>query len=158
MVAANPDLLRLNPHLGRPPALESRVLQSPHPNKTHARALALAMSEGDLQASVIELAHFHAWKVVHFRSVKVQKKDGSTFWQTPVAADGEGFPDLVLVRDDPAGGMGRILFVECKKEREKPRPSQAEWLDLLKAIKRVEVYVWKPSAWMDGTIDALLRR
>lgn len=121
------------------------------------KQLALAMSEDDLQTSVIDLAHLYHWKVAHFRSVRVQKQDGTVYWQTPVAADGEGWPDLVLARADPAGGLGRVLVVECKKEKERPRPSQTEWLSLLILSKRVEVYVWKPSMWLDGTIEALLR-
>lgn len=139
------------------PELETASKGNGSAKNQNLRKLALAMSEDDLQQSVIDLAHLYGWRVAHFRSVKIQKKDGTTFWQTPVAADGEGFPDLVLGRDDPASGLGRILFVECKKEKEKPRPSQTDWLALLILTKRVEVYVFRPSDWLSGRIEQLLR-
>lgn len=120
-------------------------------NRKNLRKIALAMSEDDLQTSIIELAHFYGWKCAHFRSVKVTKKDGSTFWQTPVAADGEGFPDLILVR------RNRVLAVELKSERGKPDPAQREWLHIFMLTRRVETFIWKPSQWLDLTIDSLLR-
>lgn len=121
------------------------------------RKIAQAMSEADLQASVIELAHFYGWRVAHFRSVKVTKKDGSTYWQTPVAADGEGWPDLIMARDARGEGAGRVLVIECKTEKGKVEPAQTAWLSLLRLTQRVEVFVWRPTAWLTGEIDALLR-
>lgn len=129
----------------------------PSSDRPTLRKLALAMSESDLQSSIIDLAHLYHWKVAHFRSVQVKKKDGTTFWQTPVAADGEGWPDLVLVRKAQGEGIGRVIFAELKKEREKLRPVQVEWLEILILTKRVEVYTWRPSDWLDGTIEGLLR-
>jgi len=109
------------------------------------------MSEGDLQQSVIDLAHLYRWKVAHFRSVKVQRKDGATFWQTPVAADGEGWPDLILVRKN------RVLAAELKAEKGKPSPAQIEWLHVLMLTRRVETFVWCPSQWLSGEIEGMLR-
>lgn len=115
------------------------------------RKLALAMSEDDLQQSVVDLAHLYGWRIAHFRSVLVTKKDGTTFWQTPVAADGEGFPDLIAVR------RNRILAIELKRERGKPDPNQVAWLHAFMLTRRIETFLWKPSQWLDGTIEALLR-
>lgn len=123
----------------------------PSGSQSTLRKLALAMSESDLQTSIIDLAHLYHWKVAHFRSVQVKKKDGTTFWQTPVAADGEGFPDLIMIRKN------RILAVELKRERGKAEPAQIEWLHLFMLTRRVETYLWKPSSWLDGTIEGLLR-
>lgn len=123
----------------------------PFGSQSNQRKLALAMSEDDLQKSVIDLAHLYGWKVAHFRSARVTRKDGTTYWQTPVAADGEGFPDLIMIRKN------RILAVELKRERGKAESAQIEWLHLFMLTRRVEAYLWKPSSWLDGTIEGLLR-
>lgn len=165
-VTANPDLARRNgarltrtavspaPATSRPPEAVSPVEAKKNPKadaSKNQRQVALAMSEADLQQSIIVLAHAFGYRIAHFRSVQVTKKDGSTFWQTPVAADGEGWPDLILARP------GRLIAVECKKQREKPRPNQVAWAELLLSTKRIEVYIFRPSDWLDGTVEALLR-
>ncbi len=99
--------------------------------------------EAEFQAAVIELAQMLGWKVAHFRAART--KDG---WRTPVAADGAGWPDLVLVRD-------RIIFAECKAERGKLSADQAVWLQRLDAAE-AEAYVWRPSDWDE--IEAILKR
>ena len=99
--------------------------------------------EAAFQAAVIELAQMLGWKVAHFRAART--KSG---WRTPVAADGAGWPDLVLVRD-------RVIFAECKTERGKLRPDQAEWVDAL-CEAGADVYVWRPSGWDE--IETTLRR
>ncbi len=103
-----------------------------------------AMTEAELQECVIATAHLFGWRVAHFRAA--QTKHG---WRTPVAADGKGFPDLVLVRD-------RVVFVELKAERGRTSPEQLDWLAAL-ANAGAEQYVWRPSDWADGTIEAALR-
>lgn len=85
--------------------------------------------ERDAQETIIDLAHAFGWRVAHFRPARTDKG-----WRTPVAADGKGFPDLVLVRD-------RVIFVEMKREGESPRPDQIEWLNDLRSAG-AEVYVW----------------
>ena len=107
-----------------------------------------AMTEGAFQEQVIDLAHLRRWTIAHFRSVKVTRADGSTYWQTPVQADGAGFPDLVLVRD------GRLIFAELKRESGKLTPEQEGWLELLRATS-AGVYVFRPSDW--ALIEELLR-
>jgi hypothetical protein len=85
------------------------------------------------------------WRVAHFRTVRVQRGN-STHWETPVAADGKGFPDLVLVRD-------RVLFVELKLNttlgkagKKGLSEDQKDWhVALLKA--GAEFHLWKPSDW-----------
>lgn len=98
-----------------------------------------AESEADFQARVIELARATKWRVAHFRAVRVQRANGTTFYQTPVQADGEGFPDLVLVRD-------RVLFAELKRENGKLEPKQRVWLDAIHAAGGT-FYTWRPSDW-----------
>lgn len=85
--------------------------------------------ERDAQATILDLARALGWRVAHFRPARTEKG-----WRTPVAADGKGFPDLVLVRD-------RVIFAELKREGELPRPDQIEWLNALERAG-AEVYVW----------------
>ena len=99
--------------------------------------------ENAFQQAVIELAQALGWKVAHFRAART--KDG---WRTPVAADGAGWPDLVLVRD-------RVIFAECKTLRGKMSPNQWQWRDCL-LYARAEVYVWRPLDWDE--IETILRR
>lgn len=140
-----------------PETARARVNSAASGSSQNLRKIAQAMSESDLQDSIIDLAHLYGWRVAHFRSVKVTRKDGSTYWQTPVAADGEGWPDLILARDARGEGAGRVLVVECKTEKGKVEPAQTAWLSLLRLTQRVEVYVIRPTQWLDGTVDALLR-
>ena len=95
------------------------------------------MSEADLQGTIIQIAHENKWLVAHFRTVRVQRADGSVYYATPVAADGEGFPDLVLVRD-------RVLFVEVKRENGILEPLQKEWMRAL-LTGGAEHFTWRPS-------------
>jgi len=61
-----------------------------------------------------------------------------------------GYPDLTLVR------KGRLIFVELKREKAKVTPEQQKWLDDLRAVPFVEVYVWRPSDLLAGRIDEVL--
>ncbi len=87
--------------------------------------------EKDWQRQVIELARLLGWRVAHFRPA--QTKHG---WRTAVAADGEGYPDLTLVRE-------RTVWLELKRESGKPTEAQAAWLRDLHAAG-AEVYLARP--------------
>ncbi len=92
----------------------------------------MTISEKAWQAQVIDLARTLGYRVAHFRPAMTGKG-----WRTPVAADGAGFPDLVLV--------GRkVVFLELKSERGSVADDQAAWLE---AIRRAggEAYVLRPS-------------
>lgn len=124
------------------------------------------MIERDLQDAIIEAARLFGWRVAHFRVAKT--KHG---WRTPVAADGAGFPDLVLVRGS------RLIFAELKGDGGRVRPEQDLWLDALSLVASevemavadsnlrdltepyapsVEVFLWRPDDWTSGRIDAVL--
>lgn len=94
-------------------------------------------AEKDFQDHIINLARANQWRVAHFRAVKVQRADGSVRYETPVQADGKGFPDLVLVRD-------RVLFVEVKRENGILEPAQKDWMKALLGAK-AEHMTWRPS-------------
>jgi len=108
----------------------------------------IKQSENDFQNTIIELAQRLGWKVAHFRGVRIQRRDGTVYYQTPVQADGAGWPDLVLVHPS-----GRIIFAEVKSETGRLSKEQEMWLSLL-AITQEEVHVWRPSDW--DNIVALL--
>lgn len=115
----------------------------------------LAMSEADLQDAVIDLARLLGYRVAHFRPARVGTGDNQR-WVTPVAADGKGFPDLVLV------GRGRVVFAELKSADGRLAPDQKGWLDaiadtVMLGMAIVDVHVWRPSHWHDGTIEHELR-
>jgi hypothetical protein len=97
------------------------------------------LSERDFQKAVVELAQLRRWRVAHFHRVHVQRKDGSHAWMTPVAADGKGFPDLVLVRD-------RVVYAELKRRGGVASAEQHHWADALKAAGQ-EVHQWDPGDW-----------
>ena len=97
------------------------------------------MSENDFLSQIIDLCHLKGWAVAHFRSVPVRRKDGSFYYQTPVQADGSGFPDLVLVRD-------YVIFAELKTDKGQVTEAQAQWLNILSKAG-CDVYIWRPSMW-----------
>lgn len=103
------------------------------------------MSEQDLSDCVIELGHVLGYTIAHFRPAMTTKG-----WRTPVLADGKGFPDLVLVRD-------RVIFAELKSTKGVLSNEQVDWSGALIGAG-AEYYVWRPSDWVDGVIESILRR
>ncbi len=93
------------------------------------------MTGTDLQQTLIDLGHKLGYIIAHFRPA--MKADGT--WRTPVAADGKGFPDLFLVH--PV--RQRVIWIECKSEREKVSPEQEAWHDVLARADQ-EIYVVRP--------------
>ena len=104
------------------------------------------MLESEYQAQIIELAQFRGWLVAHFRTSRTQRADGSVFYQTAIAADGKGFPDLVLVRE-------RVIFAEIKTDKGRLSDEQKAWRDALLA-SGAEWYCWKPRDF-DNVMEVL---
>jgi hypothetical protein len=104
----------------------------------------------ELLGKIVDLAHWTGWSVAHFRSVRVQRADGSTYYQTPVAADGKGWPDLVMVHPQ----RGLILYREIKGNNETVSKDQAEWGARL-SIAGGDWNVWRPRHWVE--IEATLK-
>lgn len=109
-----------------------------------------SISEAAFQDNVIAMAHTFGWRVAHFRSVRVQKKDGTVRYRTPVQADGAGFPDLLMTR-----GL-RIVAVELKKQLGEVSKEQLAWLAALR-IAGAETHVWRPADMRSGAIEEALR-
>lgn len=101
------------------------------------------MKETVFQQQIIDLAHVFHWRVAHFRTVRIQRRNGSVHYATPVQADGAGFPDLILVRPP------RVIAAELKTGT-KPSDEQKQWLADFGATP-VETFVWKPSDWDEIT-------
>lgn len=109
-----------------------------------ARTLpATSMTEAELSDNVIALAHLFKWKVLLVRPARTVHG-----WRTPFGADGVGWPDLTLVRGE------QLLFVELKAKG-KVTPEQQSWLDVLSKVGTVAV--WRPTDWLDGTVERVLR-
>lgn len=100
------------------------------------------ITEADFQRQVLQLAKLCGWLVAHFRSVRVQRANGSTYWQTPVQGQGEGFPDCVLLR------KGRQVVCELKVGRNKTTEEQEQWLEAFR-LAGAEVYLFRPEDWSD---------
>ena len=95
----------------------------------------LRMSERELQDAVAGMAGALGWRVFHTQPART-----NTGWRTPVAYDGAGFVDLLLVRD-------RVLFAELKVGRNRPSAAQASWLEALTAAGAA-AHVWTDSDWV----------
>jgi hypothetical protein len=104
-------------------------------------------SETSFETHFVAFARLHGWHCAHFRAVRVQRADGSFYFETPVAADGKGFPDWVLVRE-------RVIFAELKKVSGRFSFQQREWASWL-VIAKAEVYGWSPNNWEE--IERVLR-
>lgn len=130
------SLARPVPHTPDSPSNPAPASQTPKAAKSATRKLALAMSEADLLSNVREMAKAAGWMVYHTHDSRRSEV---------------GFPDCVLVR------KSRILFVELKSEKGKPSPAQVEWLHALMLTRRVETFLWRPSDWLSGTIEGMLR-
>ena len=96
------------------------------------------------QRTVIDAAHLTGWRVAHFRPARTAQG-----WRTPVAADGCGFPDLVLARP------GEALAVELKSDTGRLTRYQEVWLELL-AGAGLGGHVWRPRDWVE--VEGVLRR
>ena len=104
------------------------------------------MTEAELQGAVIEAGRLFGFRIAHFRPARSVRG-----WRTPVAADGAGFPDLVLARP------GELVFAELKASGGRLHPDQATWLDVLGRTGGCNVHVWRPEDWLNGTVEAHLR-
>lgn len=112
---------------------------------------ALDCSEKEFQKSVITFAQAAGYAAAHFRKVRVQRKNGSIYFETPVAADGKGFLDLELVRESPP----RFIKAELKTERGVIEDEQKVWIRRYEAVG-IPAFVWRPRDW-DAIVECLSR-
>lgn len=111
-----------------------------------------AMTEEQLQNAIVDFAERSGWKVTFapdwmkrlaIASMQRQRRNDRRW---PKA----GTPDLVMVRS------GRLVVAELKSHRGEIGPGQQEWLDELRTVDGIEVYLWRPDEWVSGEIEAVL--
>lgn len=105
--------------------------------------IARSMTERDLSQHVVNLARMLGWRVARW----------PTFRST---ATDPGVPDLVMAKGD------RVYFVELKSQSGLLSDDQRAWYELITntshmAAPHVVMWVWRPSSWLDGTIERVLR-
>lgn len=101
--------------------------------------IAKAMSEQDLLDNVMVLA-----QTLGFETYHTHRSDRSP----------PGFPDLCMA------GHGRVIFAELKSEKGRVGAHQIRWFQSLKETRppyKVDVYLWRPTDWVNGTIERVLR-
>ncbi len=103
------------------------------------RIIARDMKEEALLTLVMQMAKQLGWRRYHVRNSKAGIVQGEI-----------GFPDIVLVRGS------RAVFVELKRENGKTTPEQIAWLEAL-ILAGLEVYVWRPSDWLAGRVERILK-
>lgn len=111
---------------------------------TPAKPAKPKISEAQFQRQVLQLAKLTGWRTAHFRPGLDRRGN----WQTAVAGDGAGFPDLALVRE-------RVLFVELKVNGNKLAPDQVTWRDALTQAG-ANWHHWTPDDW--PAIEQTLKR
>ena len=104
------------------------------------------MKEADLSKAVIELAATLGYRTAHFRPAQNAKGQ----WRTPVAGDGKGFVDCVIV------GRGRIIFAELKVGRNRLGDHQEWWRDEILA-NGGEWFLFTDKDWSSGAIERELK-
>jgi len=94
-------------------------------------------TEREFQTRVSDLARLLGWSVY---SVPDSRR-----------ATLSGYPDLTMWRVTDR----RIIFAELKREKGRISPAQEVILGELRALGKVEVYLWKPSDWPEilGTLQ-----
>jgi hypothetical protein len=93
------------------------------------------MTEKTLQGLVERCARLFSWRAYHTYDSR---------------RSAPGFPDLILIRGE------RLVAVELKSERGRVTEAQLAWLMDLKRAG-VEAFVWRPSDWLSGEVERVLR-
>lgn len=120
----------------------SAVEALPGEGKAKKKRRKQVQHEEAFQRQVVDYAHLRGFKVAHFRRVRVQRKDGSFYFETPVGADGKGFTDLLMIRPSDF----KILVAELKYGSNTTEPEQDMWLGLF-AGALIPAFVWYPENW-----------
>jgi hypothetical protein len=119
------------------------------------------VKENELLRLVLSEFRLQGWTCAHFgNSVKYVRKGDS--YMTIPDKNATGFPDIVATR------LGQLLFIELKSEKGRIRDEQALWLADLRLVEQqmqeanrvpdiVQVYVWRPVDWEDGTIQGVAK-
>ena len=96
----------------------------------------LPLTEADWSRRVLDCAKLFHWRTAHFRAAQTVKG-----WRTPVQGDGNGWPDLVLLRPP------RLIVAELKSDTGRVSEEQSNWIAQLAEVPGLEVHIWRPSDW-----------
>ena len=109
-----------------------------------------ALTGGELQRQITDLATMLGWSWCHWRALK----NGRGFWQVPVEGPlGTGWPDLFLAHPVKV----RLLGIEVKRELgDRLTPEQEASHDLLRR-SGLDVHVFRQSDMTAGRIEEALR-
>jgi hypothetical protein len=107
-----------------------------------------AQPEADFMKAVLAYATLMGWHHWHDTATNAPRRCWHCGRGTRIQRNPSGFPDLVLIR------RPRLLFVELKRDGEKPDPAQVAWHEQLRACSQ-QVYLWRPSDWRE--IERMLR-
>lgn len=110
-----------------------------------------SITHEELCKAIADAAHRYGWHVAGFRTVRVQRKDGTVYFETPVKEDGRGFPDLLLLNDEKK----RSLVIEVKVKNDKLKPEQRAWLEMFDRCG-IPAYEIREQDWIDGTVLKVL--
>lgn len=103
---------------------------------TNAELLAASMSEAALQECVRKLCRMLRVPMYHTHDSRRSEA---------------GWPDIACVVGD------ELLLRELKTAKGRLTPPQLQWQSWLGQVTRVSVGVWRPSDWLDATIERTLR-
>ncbi len=108
-----------------------------------------SITHEQLVKAIADAARKTGWRIAGFRGVRIQRKDGSVYFETPVRFGGKGWPDLIFFREP------EILALEVKVGKDQLKPEQLEWLQLMArcGVRCLEV---REQDWIDGTILGVL--
>jgi hypothetical protein len=112
-------------------------------NADHVDASAIDwsnMSEDDLLTAVMDLLRVYRWMAWHVRNSKAGVVQGDP-----------GFPDILACRPP------RLMAIELKTEKGVLTPLQNVWAAAMKQSPGVEYHVFRPSDYLDATIEGVLR-
>lgn len=112
------------------------------------------LSEKKFTRCVLKLADALGWMTAHFRPARVTR-NGKETWETPIAGNAKGYPDLTLARGP--GFATRVVVAELKMPGNDPTPEQYAWLAAFEAsgCGVLKAFVWRPGDWDD--IVSILR-
>lgn len=129
MDTVSPDVRELNKGL-------EKASSVPRTQAREGIKTTVRVSHQHLVDRIVKEAHLRHWLVAYYRPARTK-----TGWRTPVGADGQGCPDLFLVRPP------QIMIMEVKIPPDKVSRYQERWIKLLEACPSIKVMVCTPSDW-----------
>jgi len=104
------------------------------------------IGEKEFYRTFEETLHTFGWAASRFRAARNVRGH----YETPVACDGEGWPDYFCVRP------GEFFAAELKVGYNKPEPAQVLWAERMTAAG-IEHPFWWPTDWQT-IVQRLTRR